>query len=130
MDFVPFQPPQSEHHMLNTGLSTEGGVTAKGLVDGLNSYIGHLFDRIKELEQRFSPAPSTPQASTIAEDLKQAATMLADAKVAPAVETATQAVKRITAEGIAKAKGARTTIAEAEASLSKNSLADVLAGLK
>lgn len=135
MEFVPFQAPQSEHHMLNTGLSTEGGVTAKGLVDGLNSYIGHLFDRIKELEQRFSPAPSTapstPQASTIAEDLKDAATMLADAKAAPAVETAAQAVKRIHDEAIAKLKADRSALETGvETVVAKNSLADVLAGLK
>ena len=160
MEFVPFQAPQSEHHMLNTGLSTEGGVTAKGLVDGLNTYLGHLFakvegnganaistaksagpdimriitvlsDRITELEQRFSPAPSTPQASTIAEDLKDAATMLADAKAAPAVETAAQAVKRIHDEAIAKLKADRSALETGvETVVAKNSLADVLAGLK
>jgi len=168
MEFVPFQAPQSEHHMLNTGLSTEGGVTAKGLVDGLNTYLGHLFakvegdganvistaksagpdivrliaalsDRITELEKWAgtlpsdapSTATSTPQASTIAEDLKDAATMLADAKVAPAVETAAQAVKRIHDEAIAKLKADRSALETGvETVVAKNSLADVLAGLK
>ena len=160
MEFVPFQAPQSDHHTLNTGLSTEGGVTAKGLVDGLNVYLGQLFaavngsvpkmiqsgkadlqalrqrgtgmvtsaepdivkliahlsDRITQLEQRFSPAPSTLRA-----DIEQAKAMFNpspdqtgalkagtyDAKAAymaeadalaqanPHRETAAEAVKRV-----------------------------------
>lgn len=48
MDFQPFQPPPSDHHALNAGLGTEGGVSAKGLVDGVNSYFKHIFETLKE----------------------------------------------------------------------------------
>lgn len=62
MDFKPFSPPPSDHHNLSTGLSTEGGVTAKGFVEGVNEAFQHLFgiiggkksddaDRITELEE-------------------------------------------------------------------------------
>lgn len=43
MKFIPFQAPPSEHHTLNTGLSSENGVTAKGLIDGINNCFAHLF---------------------------------------------------------------------------------------
>ena len=57
--------------------------------------------------------------------------MLADAKVAPAVETAAQAVKRIHDEAIAKLKADRSALETGvETVVAKNSLADVLAGLK
>lgn len=48
MDFIPFQAPQSDHHPLNTGLSTENGVTAKGLIDGVNAYFKHLFGLVED----------------------------------------------------------------------------------
>lgn len=62
MDFKPFNPPRTDHHGLATGQSTEGGVTAKGFVEGVNDYFEHLFgmiggkksddaDRIAELEE-------------------------------------------------------------------------------
>lgn len=43
MDFKPFQAPPSLHDPLNTGLSTEKGVTAMELVEGINGYFRHLF---------------------------------------------------------------------------------------
>jgi hypothetical protein len=43
VDFKPFQAPDNDYASLNAGLSTEGGVTAKGLVEGVNAYFSHLF---------------------------------------------------------------------------------------
>lgn len=47
MDFQPFTAPPSDHHPLNSGLGTENGVTAKGLIDGLNTYLAHLFAAVE-----------------------------------------------------------------------------------
>lgn len=47
LKFIPFASPPSDHHPLATGLSTENGVTAKGLVDGINTYFEKVFDTIK-----------------------------------------------------------------------------------
>jgi len=47
MDFKPFDAPPSDYHSLNSGLSTEGGVTAKGLIEGLNAYLAHLFAAVE-----------------------------------------------------------------------------------
>lgn len=62
MDFKPFDPPPTDHHPLATGHTTEGGVSAKGFVEGVNEAFQHLFgtiggkksddaDRIAELEE-------------------------------------------------------------------------------
>lgn len=62
MDFKPFDPPPTDHHPLATGHTTEGGVSAKGFVEGVNEAFQHLFgiiggkksddsDRIGELEE-------------------------------------------------------------------------------
>lgn len=47
MKFTPFQAPSSDHHVFNTGLGTELGVTPKQLVDGINAYFTHLFQVIE-----------------------------------------------------------------------------------
>lgn len=47
MDYVPLVAPPSEHHPLNTGLSTENGTTAKGLIEGVNAAFTHVFDVLK-----------------------------------------------------------------------------------
>lgn len=47
MDYTPIQAPASDHHPLNTGLSSELGVTAKGLVDHVNANFRHVFEVLK-----------------------------------------------------------------------------------
>jgi septal ring factor EnvC (AmiA/AmiB activator) len=67
MDFKPFEPPPTDHHQLAMGHSSEHGVTAKALVEGVNIYFRHLFsladgkkaddaDRIAELEEGLATA--------------------------------------------------------------------------
>jgi hypothetical protein len=47
MEFVPFQAPSSDHHQLNTGLSSELGVTAKQFVEGVNAHFLHIYQVLK-----------------------------------------------------------------------------------
>lgn len=47
MDFQPFQPPPSQHHPLNTGLSSENGTNAFEFVTGVNAYLKHIFEVLK-----------------------------------------------------------------------------------
>jgi hypothetical protein len=47
MDFTAFKPPPSDHHPMNTGLSTENGVTAKGLIEGINAHFTNLYQVLK-----------------------------------------------------------------------------------
>lgn len=47
MDFKPFDPPPSDHHQFNTGLSSELGTTPKQLIEGMNAYLKHVFEVLK-----------------------------------------------------------------------------------
>lgn len=47
MDFTPFKAPPSDHHPMNTGLSTENGVTAKGLIEGINAHLTNIYQVMK-----------------------------------------------------------------------------------
>lgn len=158
MDFVPFDPPPSEHHPLNTGLSTENGTTAKGLIEGINAYLAHLFskiegaganviadakqagpdivkliahlsDRITVLENDLWYASSKPQAPIEPQPPQPDETP----PNPPHVETASEAVQRIhddLAATIAKAKaGIGTAVTDVEAAIPHSSLADLLAGI-
>lgn len=50
MDFKKFDPPPTESHALNTGLSAERGVTAKSFVEGVNAHFEHVLARLDSLE--------------------------------------------------------------------------------
>ena len=162
MKIVPFDPPQSDHHMLNTGLSTEGGVTAKGLVDGLNVYLAQLFAELSAmqpvlgglvsasrsqqigiaLEQTSSTASSTPQASTLAEDLEDAEAdlsalrkgggdmIISDERMMGRLETAAEAVKRVQGDLATKLASMGKPPSPGDTpDPPRSSLADVLAGI-
>lgn len=47
--FVPLVPPPSDHHPLNTGLGTEFGDTARGLMQKVNAGFAGVFSRLEEL---------------------------------------------------------------------------------
>ena len=47
MDFVPFDPPPTDHDSLATGYTTEKGVNAKTFVEGINTYLAHLFAAVE-----------------------------------------------------------------------------------
>jgi hypothetical protein len=46
VEFKPFEPPPTDYHGLNTGIG-DGGVTAKGFVEGVNKFFEHLFGAVK-----------------------------------------------------------------------------------
>lgn len=48
MDFKPFDAPATDYSPLNAGVGAERGVTAKGLVEGVNAYFSHLFKVVSE----------------------------------------------------------------------------------
>lgn len=47
MDYDPLPAPQSDHHQLNTGLSTELGASAKQLIEHINAHFKNLYQVVR-----------------------------------------------------------------------------------
>lgn len=107
--FVPINPPPSDHHGLNVGLSTELGDSAKTAFEKINAGFEHVYslltgmpNAVKQVEAKAS-GPVSTWINDFESRLKNIEDMLHNAKnPAPQITTPTAAVAAATASSPAK----------------------------